>query len=244
MSATHHCKCGRERFQDEPACSFCIGAALDALLAVVRDKVVPALQAAVAAVQEFEVKPDVTVDDFCAAQATVNAAIAAAATHGTSDLRKLYGPWKAGQERGGHPGFIRHGGVDYAVLFEETIDHCADGGGCIGQLDGRVCGDPLPAALVGDDMLADAYFKESGLPRFTVRVLDNRTVRSNGPYTLPAANPVSGSVGCEHGWSNATSIRDKELRLHRRTCDYCGMIQVATHKTVILGDPDWKQVRE
>lgn len=85
----------------------------------------------------------------------------------------------------GHLGFIRHGGVDYAVLFAETVDHSADGGGCIGQLDGRVCGDPLPAALVGDDILADAYFNESGLPRFTVSVLDNRTVRSNGPYTLP-----------------------------------------------------------
>ena len=54
----------------------------------------------------------------------------------------------------------------------------------------------------------------------------------------------SGRAGCcEHGWSNTTRIQDKELRLHRRTCHYCGMIQVATHEAVMLGDPDWKQVQ-
>ena len=176
MSATYRCKCGRERFQDEPVCSFCIGAAFDALLAVLRDKVMPALQAVVAAVQEFDVKPDATVTagDFCAAQATVNAAIEEAA------MRQSYREM-TGQDRG-HLGFIRHGGMDYAVLFEER--------GFVKQIDslhGRVCGDPLPPALVGQEVAAWLPKHGEGSKIFTVSVLDNRTVRSNGPYTLPKA---------------------------------------------------------
>lgn len=135
-NSTYHCKCGRERFQDEPSCSFCIKNTLDILVTVIRDQLVPALQAVVQAADAVQFK--VTVDDFCTVQATVNAAIKEAATHG----------------------------------------------------------------------------------------------------------PSSGRAGCcEHGWSNETSIREPQGILHRRTCHYCGMIQVAAHEAVMLGDPDWKQVQ-